>query len=445
MKFSVYGIKFLTVAATAATATVATAAATAAATAIAAVAVTVAALFLGGCVGLDAEAQYARSLHTLEVHVAWPDDDASYMRAGVGVKVADNVTGNTFFAATDDDGCAMLSLPEGFYNVSVSDVVSRSIIFNGSADMVRVTGGGDVMLRLDLLRVETSPLVIREIYCGGCTKYPDVGTYQSDKYVIIHNNSSEVQWLDGLCFAALDPYNAQATNVWVTSDPDTGSSLFPEFLPVVECIWQFGGSGSDFPLAGGEDAVIAVNGAIDHAEQFPESVNLNDSRYFVCYNQVLYPNTSYHPVPGDKIEPSHHLRVVIKVGRANAYPYSINSPATIIFRAQECDIDEYVQREGVVIQKPGSSSDRVVKIPPSWVLDAVEVYDASTSNNKKRLPPQLDAGYVFFSGKFNGHTLHRRLDAEATAEEGFAVYADTNNSSSDFYERDTQSLKDYTL
>lgn len=404
----------------------------------------VAAMSLGGCVSLDAEAQYARSLHTLDVHVAWPGDDASYMREGVGVKVADNVTGNTFFADTDGEGHALFTLPEGFYNVSVSDIVSPNTIFNGSADRVRVTGG-DARLRLELLRVATSPLVIREIYCGGCTKYPEVGTYQSDKYVIIHNNSSETQYLDGLCFATLDPYNSSGINVWVTTDPETGSSVYPEFLPVIECIWQFGGSGSDFPLAGGDGAVIAINGAIDHTEQFPESVNLNDSRYFVCYDQVLFPNTMYHPAPGDKIEPSHYLRVVIKTGRANAYTYSMNSPATIIFRAQGCDIGEYVQREDAVIQKPGSSNDRVVKIPPSWVLDAVEVYNGSTSSNKKRLPPQLDAGYVVFSGTFNGHTLHRHLDEVSTAREGFAVYADTNNSSADFYERDTQSLKDEKL
>lgn len=401
-------------------------------------------LLLSSCVSMEAERHYASSLHRLSVSVEWPEGYGEYMREGVEVRIADNVTGNMFTAVTDAAGRAAADVTEGFYNVSVSDIFSRSVIFNGSADRVRVTGG-DTELRLRLMKAETSALVIKEIYCGGCTKYPEVGTYQSDKYVILHNNSSETIFLDGLCFGALDPYNAQATNVWVSTDPVTGETIFPDFLPVVEAVWKFDGDGDDFPLEGGADAVIAVCGAIDHTLQFPNSVNLNREDCFVCYNRVYYPNTLYHPVPGDRIEPSHYLKVVIKVGRANAYPYSVNSPATVIFRAKECTIEEYVAREESVMQKPGSSQERIVKIPVEWVLDAVEVYDASTSNNKKRLPPVLDAGYVFFSGTFNGHTLHRRLDAVATAEEGFPVYADTNNSSVDFYERDTQSLKDNAL
>lgn len=54
----------------------------------------------------------------------------------------------------------------------------------------------------------------------------------------------------------------------------------------------------------------------------------------------------------------------------------------------------------------------------------------------------VDAGYVGFSAKAQGHTLHRKLDEAATAAAGFERYVDTNNSSNDFYERETQSLRD---
>ena len=88
---------------------------------------------------------------------------------------------------------------------------------------------------------------------------PLEGNYQSDKYIILHNNDSEVQYLDSLCFGALDPYNSQATNVWVTQDEATGATIFKDFAPIVQCIWQFGGTGKTFPLQPGEDAVIAIN------------------------------------------------------------------------------------------------------------------------------------------------------------------------------------------
>ena len=204
--------------------------------------------------------------------------------------------------------------------------------------------------------------------------------------------------------------------------------------------WQFGGNGTSFPLAPGADAVIAVNGAIDHAAQYPLSVNLNKPGYFACYNNVYYWNTMYHPAPGDQISRDHYLDVVIKLGQANAYTFSIFSPATVIFKAQDTTIQEYVQQTGSVIQKPGSTVDQVIKIPLDWVIDGVEVYYGGSSSNKKRISPSIDAGYVSQSALYDGRSLHRRVDEEASKEAGYEILEDTNNSSADFYEREQQSL-----
>lgn len=395
---------------------------------------------VAGCSSLDAGKQYGATLRRLSVKAVYPAGFGKNENSDVFVVVVNNADGNTYSSRIDDGCTAEFTLSEGFYNISLSDIQGRHI-FNGASDQVRVAGGD---LSLDLLLVEstTSAIVIKEIYCGGCTKYPEVGTYASDKYVILHNNSDETYFLDGLCFGMLEPYNAQAANVWVGRDPVTGESVFPDFLPIGECIWQFGGEGEDFPLAAGEDAVIAVNGAIDHTLQYPNSVNLNDGRYFVCYEQVLYPNTKYHPVPGDNIKPSHHLKVVAKVGPSNGYPFSQTSPAVAIFRAQDCDIADYVLEDGVVMQKPGSTVISVVKIPIPWIIDAVEVYDGTSSNNRKRFPPSLDAGSVYLSDTYLGRSLHRRLDEKESASAGVAIYIDTNNSTNDFYERERPSLKD---
>lgn len=393
---------------------------------------------VAGCASLDAGTQYEATLRTLSVKAVYPAGYGDYARAGVTITVVNNSDGSTYSAETDDDASARFSLSEGFYNVSLSDIRGRHI-FNGASDQVRVTGG-DLSLELQLVESTASAIVIKEIYCGGCTKYPEVGMYASDKYVILHNNSEETCYLDGLCLGVLEPYNASGANVWVNYT-DSGA-VFPDFMPVGECVWQFGGSGEDFPLAAGEDAVIAINGAIDHTLQYHNSVNLNDERYFVCYNSVYYYHTLYHPVPGDNILPSHYLNVVVKVGPANGYTFSQTSPAVVIFRAQDCDIADYVLGEGVIVQKPGSSNIGIVKIPIPWVVDAVEVYDGTSSNNRKRFPPSLDAGYVYLSDTYLGRSLHRRLDEEESAATGIEIYCDTNNSTNDFYERERPSLKD---
>lgn len=393
---------------------------------------------VAGCTSLDAEKQYEATLRTLSVKAVYPAGYGDYARAGVTITVVNNSDGSTYSAETDDEASARFTISEGFYNVSLSDIRGRHI-FNGASDQVRVTGG-DLSLDLQLVESTTSAIVIKEIYCGGCTKYPEVGTYASDKYVILHNNSEETCYLDGLCLGVIEPYNASGANVWVTYT-DSGA-VFPDFMPVGECVWQIGGEGEDFPLAAGEDAVIAINGAIDHTLQYPNSVNLNDERYFVCYNAVYYYHTLYHPVPGDKIRPSHYLNVVVKVGPANGYTFSQTSPAVVIFRAQDCDIADYVLRDGVVVQKPGSAVISVVKIPIPWILDAVEVFDGTSSNNRKRFPPSLDAGNVTLSDTYLGRSLHRRLDEAESAATGIEIYCDTNNSTNDFYERERPSLKD---
>ncbi|GAB6865665.1 DUF4876 domain-containing protein [Bacteroides acidifaciens] len=392
----------------------------------------------GSCTDIDKNNPYDNQLHTLQVNAVYPDEYSDYLREGVTVKIEDIDRGNSYTSKTDKNGTVRFSLTKGIYRIQISDKAEQDI-FNGLADKVKFVNG-DLALNLPLVHSRSGDIVIKEIYCGGCTKLPFEGNYQSDKYMILHNNTSETQYLDGLCFGSLDPYNSQATNVWVTQDESTGATIFPDFLPVAQCVWQFGGTGQTFPLAPGEDAVVVICGAIDHAAQYPQSVNLNKPGYFVCYNPVYFWNTLYHPAPGDQITPDHYLNVVIKTGQANAYTFSVFSPATVLFKAKDTTIQDFVSQADNVIQKPGSTVDRIVKVPVDWVLDAVEIYYGGSSNNMKRMPPSVDAGYVTQSALYDGRTLYRHTDEEASREAGYEILEDTNNSSSDFYEREKQSL-----
>lgn len=395
-------------------------------------------LTTGSCTNIDKDNPYDNQLHTLQVNAVYPNEYSNYLREGVTVKIEDIDRGNSYTSKTDKNGTVRFSLTKGIYRIQISDKAEQDI-FNGLADKVKLVNG-DLALNLPLVHSRSGDIVIKEIYCGGCTKLPFEGNYQSDKYMILHNNTSETQYLDGLCFGSLDPYNSQATNVWVTQDESTGATIFPDFLPVAQCVWQFGGTGQTFPLAPGEDAVVVICGAIDHAAQYIQSVNLNKPGYFVCYNPVYFWNTLYHPAPGDQITPDHYLNVVIKTGQANAYTFSVFSPATVLFKAKDTTIQDFVSQADNVIQKPGSTVDRIVKVPINWVLDAVEIYYGGSSNNMKRMPPSVDAGYVTQSALYDGRTLYRHTDEEASREAGYEILEDTNNSSSDFYEREKQSL-----
>ena len=381
---------------------------------------------------------YEGSLHLLSVTALYPAGYEGFDLEGSDAMVEEINTGSRYTTLTDASGSFAMTLPDGIYRVNMSGR-SGSDVFNGAADKV-VLSGADLNLKLPLSYSKAGSIVIKEIYCGGCKKLPQEGDYQGDQYFILHNNDYNVQYLDSLCFGTLSPNNATASNPWVSKDPTTGESIFPDFLPIIQAVWQFPGDGDDFPLQPGEDAVICLRGAIDHSLQYPLSVNLNKPDYFVCYNLTYFWNTQYHPAPGNLISEDRIIDVVIKTGQANAYTFSLSSPTLVLWKAKGMTIQEFVSIQDNITPVPGSSIDNVVKVPYEWVYDAVEVFDARSANNSKRLAPSADAGYALQTDVFLGHSLIRHVDKEASAASGYEVLTDTNNSLNDFYESEKQSL-----
>lgn len=395
-------------------------------------------LTLAACTDIRNSDPYKESLNVLTVSAVYPQGHEDAAREGVEVNVEDMNTASRYTAATDASGTAVFRIPNGIYRINMSDR-QESDIYNGSTDRF-VVNGGTAELKLRLSHSRSGSIVIKEIYCGGCLKLPQEGNYQADQYFILHNNDFNVRYLDGLCFGTLSPYNSNGSNPWLTKDPATGESILPDFLPIIQAVWQFPGDGDDFPLQPGEDAVVCVRGAIDHTVQYPLSVNLNKEGYFVCYNNTYFPNTMFHPAPGDKISTDRYLDVVIKTGKANAYTLSNSSPTLVLFKAEGMTIQEFVGITDNMTPVPGSLSDYVVKVPFEWVIDAVEVFDARSANNTKRLVPSLDAGYVLQTDTYLGRSLMRKTDEAMTASAGYEVLTDTNNSLNDFYETSQQSL-----
>lgn len=387
-------------------------------------------LLAAGCADIRDVNPYEGGLYTLTVATVWPEGDI--VRSGAEVRVEDMNTGSRYVSQTDTEGISRFSLPNGLYRINLSGKTDKEV-FNAAADKI-VLSGKDLGVNLNVIVSKAGSVVIKEIYCGGCKKYPQEGDYQADQYIILHNNDYKVQYLDGICFGTLSPYNATGSNPWIDE------SGLPDFIPVIQAVWQFPGDGDDFPLQPGEDAVMCLRGAIDHTVQYPLSVNLNKPDYFVCYNPTYFTNTAYHPAPGNLISQDRYLDVVIKTGQANAYTMSNSSPAVVIFRAEGMTIQEHILNPDNVIQVPSSNVDRVVKVPFDWVLDAVEVFDGRSAANQKRLVSSLDAGYITLTDVFLGHTLMRSMDEAATAVAGYEILADTNNSLNDFYESEKQSL-----
>jgi len=385
-------------------------------------------LILWSCMELETENPYADDMHQLTIRLVLPAEYQDLSLDSISVELRDNANGVIYEGISDSTGNVTVAVLNGVYSATLAAMIDYER-FNASLGSI-VVDGRDCQVNMNLLHSRTGDILIKEIYCGGCLKLPAQGKYNVDSYMILHNNTNHTVYLDSLCLATLDPYNSNASSVWAQDI---------SYAPLIQAVWQFPGDGSSHPLESGKDAVISIYGAIDHSAQYPLSVNLNKPDYYVCYNPGLFPNTTYHPAPGDNIRQDHILDVVMKMGKANAYTFSMNSPAVVIFKSKGCTMNEFINVSENVIQKPGSD-DRIICLPNDWIIDGVEVFNGQQTNNKKRINASVDAGYITLSNVHESKTLMRKVNESKTKAVGYEVLIDTNNSSTDFYERQSQSL-----
>lgn len=315
-------------------------------------------------------------------------------------------------------------------------------------------------------------VIFKEIYNGGCLKN-DGKSFQFDKSFVLYNNCGEQAVLNNLCFGVLSPSNGHSQNKWYD---DSGSLIYDTtdgYLPCWSAIWWFPNTLTIEPYS---QVVVNVNGAIDNTQTVSNSVNYANKDYYCMYDpESGMTNPNYYPTPSAVIPTSHYLKAKF-IALGNAWIMSVNSPALIMFQTKDMTPAEFGEDADYRIFEPGSTSqaDACFKVPAEWVIDGVEVFSSSKKeDSKKRLTDDIDGGYVYLTN-YMGHTIYRNvdkqatealpensgklvygytlgydgstdpsgIDAEASMKKGaHIVYLDTNNSTTDFHERQKCSLK----
>ncbi len=363
------------------------------------------------------------------------------------VEMTNNI-GKSFDAVTDANGVAHFHLPAGIYSASASKVTEEDYfkrICNGSlSDIAIGKSNTDIALPVKVTLMQTSnPILIKEIYCGGCQKNDGSGKFAKDKCIIIYNNSSETVSLDNICFGFAEPYNAEAP----THSFLSGGKLDyadQDWIPALNGIWYFQEGNTIAPYS---ELVVNVHGAIDNTKTYSNSINYANKDYYCMYDVesassdgVKYANTLYYPSPAEVIPTSHYLKAV-KYGKGNAWALSQTSPAVIMFQTKDITPREFGEQNSNIIYPNGKEGNIVyacLKVPREWVIDAVEIFNSSSlATCKKRLTSDLDNGYVSMLGGY-GHSVMRKVEKQV---DGHNVYQDTNNSTNDFYEAENCSLR----
>lgn len=375
-------------------------------------------IFFSSC--SDNDDEEARR-YLVSVTVNYPDGYTGSTTTPLEVKAINAQTGSSVSATTDTNGVALFNLIAGVYNFTVTQE-TEEFAFNGLKENLTVSVDQAVSIILQAKSMKGG-LVFKEYYYSG-SKTESGGSYYSDQFFEIYNNSDEVIYLDNLGLGTIDPATSNSASVWV----DNNGNLLNK-LPLVFYSFYIKGTGKDHPLAPRTSIVIAQDG-IDHRTDplgNPNSpVNLGNASW----------ETFVGDINGGKDADAAGVPNLALLSTTsttlNDALYSVFGPALIMFQFPE-GVDPAIFASNLenLAYKPGTSaSTQYLMIPKEYVVDAIECVNSDEAKRFKRLPVDLDAGYTFITdGTYTGKSVRRKVKQII---DGKVIYKDTNNSTEDF-------------
>lgn len=274
--------------------------------------------------------------------------------------------------------------------------------------------------------VGSQSLLITEIFFTGTTT-PEGKQYSDDQYVKIGNNSNETLYLDGYAFAetAFLSTDKQAYTPDIMADTTT-----------IGAIYLFPGSGQDYPIAPGEEVLVAVN-AINHKEVNPKSFDLSKAA-FEFYDESSNPN----------FQDSDNTKVANMV---NWYDYSASywgmhnrGFKSYVLAKPEVSQEEYVNKYKYTYTYTFTFNEysfpmdgEGYKLPNTWITDAVGL-SVAAAWEWNVLAPTLDSGWAHCGSVDRDKTRYNLSVIRKKNAEG--KWADTNNSTEDFLSDATASM-----
>lgn len=356
------------------------------------------------------------------------EPDPSFQTKGLEVNFINYQEGSSFTSVVGDNNIVTCSLTPGVYAISIGGSVTNDLgtyQLNGSSlnvpftkDITPQDVASNPEYTINIRPAKVGSILFSEIYYCGVAPY-----YFRDQTYTLYNNGEEVFYLDGLCFAQLHP-NIATTNLpsWPEED---GRDNYVYGLVV----WQFPGSGTQYPLQPGEAVVIAQE-AINHLVNNPDSYNNSMSDWECWAGNALRGNPDCPKMP----------YIFWWTPNSLQWLTSVFGAAFCIFRIDDAVVDTaYWQQEGHWQRVVGPSATRYAKIPADAVLDGVELLTSMSALNMKRIPGFVDAGGTSVETTYIGKSVSRKVIGQRA--NGTPIYQDTNNSTNDFQVNDTPAIR----
>lgn len=359
---------------------------------------------------------------TVQVSVKYPDNYSEQNVANAEVKLTSKSIGSVISSFTSSSGIAVFQdVIPGTYDITVTKVltstdaqtltgISQTLTLNASKTDVSIDPIAGSSVELKLSGSAAGNLLIKEVYYPA-SKTASGGTYFSDQFVEIYNNSTDVIFLDGLCIADIFG-NSGLINT--TSQPSPFKTDADHSY--ASNVWRIPGTGKQFPLNPGTSIVIAQDG-VNHKES---TLNPNSP---VDLSKADW--ETYNERPDNRDADAPGVPNLEKVYFTGGFDWLITvfGPGLIIFRTEDFSKLEKLTAPG------STSTTQYVKIPNSIVIDAFEALKDAGSASYKRIPVALDAGFVFASNTYTSESFRRKTRSIIN---GRRVLQDTNNSANDF-------------
>ncbi|MCR5326223.1 MAG: DUF4876 domain-containing protein [Bacteroidales bacterium] len=360
----------------------------------------------------------------VEITVQLMSDNAPFPAEGIPVTLTDAGGVTTFYEVSNSAGVVRFTVTPGSYVASAtckSVEDGKRIVYNGSNPAILVSETPAESLKLDLSKVVSQQLILKELYNGGCTKDDNSGGYFDDIYFIIYNNSEFEADASDLVFGNLNPYNGQASNKYYADN-----QLIYEnagWVPAGGAAWYFK---TPVTIPAFSQIVVAVFGAIDHTQTVKASVNLANADYYWMSNSEITAFTNPKYAVSDIIPTSHYLSGY-QINKGNAWVISNTSPAFYMGKMPRKEL-EHLCKDTEKFDLTAGTNDIgwAVKFPQSDIIGALEVFTAAAVETSHfRFPASINTGYIALTNK-NGYSIYRNVDKEATEalpeNEGKLVY-----------------------
>ena len=272
--------------------------------------------------------------------------------------------------------------------------------------------------------------VIAEIFATGTTK-PDGKQYNDDKYIVIANASANTTlYLDG--------YVLLQSNFLSSMKLDCTPAVPMEQGMVVKTIYQFPGSGTEYPVKPGEQVVICQS-AIDHREANPLSCDLSTAQFEWVENsnavaqKITFPNNPKVP----NMKPIFVKQMKGQSGQTWWLVNNQESETFAIGKFQDVTPEAYVGNKAnefsytyqVLGKTMNADLPQPLLFPNVWIEDAVALGIAGHTEWSV-VSGLLDLGFT--SASATKSDKNRYFKSVQRKKNSDGSWMDTNNSTNDF-------------